>query len=388
MIINEVVEPTAKKASWIGSLYYLSLFIGAGSYMPFLFVYFSEMGLNGKQIGLLAILSPSLMMLLSMPIATLADRHRLRVRITQLANLGVCIVIFLLQFPKSFTGIVVLMLISAIFNSSSSIAESLVARMAQRHSLNYGTMRLWGSLGYALSALAFGVVWQRLGFDYLFVVASLLFVPLIWFSGRLEEGVSAQQQEAKSVFSLLRDRGLLLLTLATFLSGISNSMAMTFSGIYAKGLGGGNFLVGLMIAAAAFAELPAMFYNERVASYLKSPHTIVLSYALMVLGYLGYIFTPTPNLIPLFSVIKGLGYGLWITQTIRMVTHRTPEHWGATAQSLVTVSIFGLAPLVANPLGGWINDAFGTRAVFWLGVGSLALAAAIIVTAVKYKHIE
>ena len=49
----------AKKAGWVGSLYYLIYFVGAGSYMPYLYVYFTELGLNGKQVGWLATLSPS-----------------------------------------------------------------------------------------------------------------------------------------------------------------------------------------------------------------------------------------------------------------------------------------------------------------------------------------
>jgi MFS transporter, PPP family, 3-phenylpropionic acid transporter len=389
LIIDQAVERNTKKASWIGSLYYLILFIGAGCYMPFLYVYFSELGLSGKQIGVIATLGPVVMMLLSMPIANLADRYRLRVRITQLASLGSCIIIFLLQLPKSFLAIAILMLLNSIFNSSSSsVAESLVARMAQRHQLNYGNMRLWGSLGYAVSALTFGVIWQVLGFKYLFVVASLLFIPLVWIAGSLEEGVSAKPNETQSVFILFQDRGLLLLTLGTFLAAISNSMAMTFSGIYAKGMGGGNFLVGMMIGVSAFAELPGMFYNVHIARRLRPSNTIILAFILMAMGFLGYIFTPTPSLIPFFAIFKGLGYGLWISVTIRTVTQRTPEHWGATAQSLVTVSIFGLAPLVANPLGGWLNDAFGTRSVFWMGVGGLILASLVLAFAIIRKYLD
>ena len=388
MIVDHALRPTAKKATWIGSLYYLILFVGAGSYMPFLYVYFTELGLTGKQVGLIAALGPVMMMAFSMPLAAIADRFRLRVRMTQLATAGTCIAIFLLQFPASFAGIALLMLLIALFSASSSVAESMVARMAQRHELNYGNMRLWGSLGYALSAMAFGAIWQRLGFGPMFVVTSILCLPLILIAGRLEEGSTAQREGSPSVIVLFRDRGLLLLVIATFLSAISNSMAMTFSGIYARTLGGGNFLVGLMIAVGAFAELPAMFYNERLAAILRAPNTIILSYILMALGYLGYIFTPTPNLIPLFSILKGLGYGLWITLTIRTVTQRTPEHWGATAQSLVTVSIFGLAPLIANPIGGWLNDTFSTRAVFWLGIGTLMFAVLVLAAAVHRKYIE
>jgi len=52
------------------------------------------------------------------------------------------------------------------------------------------------------------------------------------------------------------------------------------------------------------------------------------------------------------------------------------------------VSTFGLAPLVANPIGGWLNDMISTRAVFWLGVVTLLLASALLMVAIGWKDIE
>lgn len=379
---------TANKANWIGASYYFSLFIGAGSFMPFIYVYLDEFGLSGQQIGWLATLGPIVMLTIAMPIAAFADKTKTRRRLVQAAQIGTALSIFLMQFSKSFMGFAILMLVMAIFNSISSIAESLTARMAKSYNLNYGAMRLWGSFAFAVSSLAFGAIWEKFGFEPMFIVAGLLYLPLAFIAGKLEEGRSAEKAETHSVFALLKDTGLLLLIMATFLASVSNSMAMTFSGIYAKSLGGGNFLVGLMISVGAFAELPAMYYNMQIERRIKAPNAVILSYAVLALGFLGYIFTPTPALIPVFSVFKGLGYGLWITLTIRMITQRTPDEWASTAQSLITVSIFGLAPLVANPLGGWLNDAFGTRSVYWLGVGGLVLAAMILIFAIDRKYVE
>ena len=52
-----------------GSLFYLVSLFGAGSFMPFLYVHFNELGLTGQQVGWLSILSPSMMLLLSTVIA-------------------------------------------------------------------------------------------------------------------------------------------------------------------------------------------------------------------------------------------------------------------------------------------------------------------------------
>lgn len=388
MQTEQTLTTTSADVSRKGSIYYFLSLFSAGAYMPFLYVYLADLGLTGEQIGLLAILSPVATLLFATPIASLADRKRWRVPILQLTQLLAGIIIFFLRIPTSYKGIATLLVMLAFFSSPiMSLGESLIARMAQRHKLNYGAMRLWGSLGFAISALSFGALWQLVGFKIMFVVTSLLYLPMIYMAGKLEEGPVMIATQRRSMWQLFRDGGFVLILAATFFSGISNSLSMTFGGIYARWLGGGNLLVGMITAFSAFGELPAMFFAERVSRRIRKSNTILLAFGLMAVGYLGYILSPSALTLPLFASIRGMGYGLWITTTIRLVTQRTPEAWAATAQSLLTVMMFGLAPLLAGPIGGWIHDVFDPAAVFWLAVGTLVIAAVVlVVAAARYKY--
>jgi PPP family 3-phenylpropionic acid transporter len=363
----------------VGSLYYLFTFLRAGSFMPFLNVYYAELGLTGQQIGWLASLLPLSMLLFATPIAGLADRKRWRIRLLQIALAGSGAAMFFLQFPTTFSGFVLLIIPMALFNSPiMAIADSLIARMARRDRLNYGGMRLWGSLGYAISAMIFGAFWQRSGFQPMFLIASLLCLPLIWTAGKLQEGPINIRDERKPMGVLFRDAGLVMLLLATLLAAISNGLSMTFEGIYVRSLGGGNFLIGVMVAIAAFTELPAMFYSQRIARKLGGTTTILLAYGFTASAYLGYILVSNPSLLPIFSVLKGLGYGLNLTNVVVMLTERTPDEWASTAQSFLSIVWMGLSPLIAAPLGGLILDAINPAAVFGLGVVAIILAAMVL----------
>ncbi len=359
-----------------GSLYYLFFFLAAGTHGPFLYVYYKELGLTGQQIGWLAIIGPTMTLLLATAIASFADRKRWRVRAAQIAVTGVATLVFFLRFATTFPTIAAMMILMALFSCSiAPLGDSLIARMSQRYHLNYGSMRLWGSVGYASSALIFGAVWQRTGFSPMFVLGSLLFIPVIWVIGTLEEGPVKEKTEQKRMSVLFRDTGFVLLLLATFLAGIANSLSMTFEGIYVRSIGGGNFLIGMMIAFSAFSELPTMFFGTRLAQRLRGgSNTVILAYALTAAAYLGYVLVANPNVMPFFSILKGLGFGLYFTTTVRLITERTPDEWASTAQSLMTVGYFGLAPLVAGPVGGLIHDTFGPAAIFALGFSTLLLA--------------
>jgi PPP family 3-phenylpropionic acid transporter len=389
MTAEPIVRTRKLTSQWGGSLYYLVTFLGAGASAPFLYVYFTDIGLSGQQVGWLSSLGPILTMLLSTAVASFADRRRWRIPILQSALLVTAVVFFLMRFPTTFINIALLMFFYAVFSSPiMTIAEGLIARMAHRNNLNYGSMRLWGSLGYAVSALGFGLLWQVLGLRSLFVAGALFYLPLIFLAGQLEEGPIIPKQERRPISELLHDRGLFLILGATFLAAISNSLSMTFSGILARSLGGGDFLIGAIIGFSAFAELPMMFFSDRISARISKKNAALLSYGLMSVSFLGYVLVKNPALLPIIAILKGFGYGLWITVTIRMVTERTPEEWASTSQSLLTICLFGLAPIVAGPVGGWIHDVINPGAVFGLGIIALALAGVVLMSIGKTDRIN
>jgi PPP family 3-phenylpropionic acid transporter len=200
---------------------------------------------------------------------------------------------------------------------------------------------------------------------------------LIWVTGQLEEGPVIVREKRSAITELAKDRGLVLLLIATFFAGIANHLSMTFEGIYMRSLGGGNLLIGMMTAFAAYSELPTMFFGQRVARRLGGAKTVILGYGLLSFAYLGFTLTGNPVIVPFFSIFKGLGFGLYFTNTVRILNERAPDEWSATAQSLMTVGMFGIAPLFSGPLGGLIHDTFSPAAVFVLAIGALALAAGI-----------
>ena len=378
-LTNQTSKVSILKPSISGSLFYLIFFLSTGAFSPFLYVYYAELGLTGQQVGILAIFFPMMTVLFATPLSSLADRKRWRIRMIQLAILLVAVIFFFLQFPTTFWGIVLLTVPMAFcYSPVMSIADSLIARMALRNKLNYGSMRMWGSVGFASAALVFGIIWARVGFKPMFAVSSLILLPLIWILGQFQEGSSRPEQERAPMKDLFRDTGFFLLLVGAFLAGIANSLSMTFEGMYVSSLGGTSFLIGLMSALSATSELPTMFFGQRIGVKLKGANAIILAYLLSCCAYLGFVFIPIPNVIPVFSILKGLGFGLFFTNTIRLITERTPDEWASTAQSLMTVGMFGLAPLIAGPLGGALHDQINPAAVFGLGAIALMLAALLL----------
>ena len=362
-----------------GSLYYLGFWGVIGIFIPFLNVYFrQELGFNGRQIGFLAMVPAFTTLLVAIPISSLADRRHWRIPLLKAGLIGFSLMLILAIFPHTFVFWGILRLGMAFFATPIfPLADSIIARMSIRHHLNYGSMRLWGSFSFALTAIAGGALWQQMGFEAMFVIAGIALLPALFFASSLEEGPGEVEQQVKiSLWEIRNDIGLVFLVTASFLVGATIYLSLIFDGIYMNSLGGSQVFVGLMFGVTAFSELPTMHYSFTIIERLGGPKTLLLACSLLMLAFVGYTLAWQPWMLLFTAMIKGLGFGLfWIT-TIRLTNERAPESWASTIQSILTASSFGLAPLLVSPLSGELYDRFGPKAIFVCGsllVGGSAL---------------
>jgi PPP family 3-phenylpropionic acid transporter len=372
-----------------GAVFYLIIFLSTGAFFPFLNIYYRDLGFSGKQIGILAVFSPIISLVFAPPISALADRKHWRIRILQVAIGGQAIFIFLLQFPRNYLTMALILVGMAIISCPvMSFGDSLIARMATNNGLNYGGMRLWGSIGFAVSAAVFGTVWQRFSLAPMFFVASLFMIPLLIIVSYLDEDLPLGTSERKPFAIIFQDTGLLILVIVSFLMGISNSLSMSFEGILVRYLGGGNNLVGWMAACAATSETTTMLLGQRIAARFKDAKTLILGLGLLCIAYTGYALVPNPGMLVPMAIFRGLGFGLFFSNIVRIVNQRAPEEWVTTAQTLRSVAMFGIATLIAAPLGGLIHDAVSPSAIFVLGSAALGLAILLVWGAKIRKILE
>jgi len=254
----------------------------------------------------------------------------------------------------------------AVFSSPMfPLGDSLIAGMAQRHQLNFGTMRLWGSFGFALSAIAGGMLWEQIGLNMMFLFTGLALFPAAFFASRLEKGPQAMLEEQKrtSVKEIWHDTGLVLLIIASFLIGVAMQFFALFDGLYMNSLGGAPTFVGLLFGIAALCELPAMQYSVALNCYLRGPRILLLGYAALLLTFAGYLLVWQAWMLLPLAIFRGIGIGFFFVNTVRLTSERAPESLQSTVKSTVRAASFGLAPLVASPIGGELFDRYGFRAV-------------------------
>lgn len=370
------------RPAWRGALFYLFHWGAVGAYLPFLNVYFVEQGFTGRQVGVLAMLFPLATLLCAPALSSLADRTGQRVRTLQLALTGVVFTFIALGQAKTFWGVATIMLLLAIARSPVlALADSLIVRLANRHAIPFGNLRLVGSLGFAIFSIGCGLLWQRWGYAPMFWVTALLFMPTVVLATGLD-AVETSQPVVQQVplRTILQDRALVALLVATWLMGVTLGVAIIFEGIIMDALGGGQWLIGVFLGVIGFSEIPGMRLSGLFIKRLGGRPTLLLAYLLFGGSFVGYALAGSSTLLMLFGVIRGLGFGLFLASTVTLLNDNAPAAWSSTVQSLRDAGMFGLAPVLVAPVAGLLYDRWGVAAPFWLAVASAGLAMLVLLT--------
>ena len=363
----------------LGSLFYWFYWSFVAAYDPFLNVYLAnERGLSGFEVGVLAIFNPLMAILLGPYLAALADRRGWRLRMLQIALIGWIVALLLLRQPQTFWGFMPVMLLLAAFRSPTSpIGDGLIAQMAVSRRLSYGSMRLWGSLGFALVSIVCGMAWQRLGYGWMFYAAAVTAVPCVLLISHLEEQPVRDRQPSGSAWLLLRDPGLLTLFAISFLSGVSLISTFIFGGIFMTDLGGTRSYVGLMFGFSALAEVPIMRASDNLMRRFGAPKILLAALVVIATAVYGHALARTPNFLLAAATLKGVGYGLFFVITVYLINQRTPDGWKSTAQAIMGACLVGLAPLFSSALSGYVFDRWGGQVMF-AGTASFTLVAIVL----------
>ena len=365
-----------------GALFYLGYWGVFGVYDPLTNVYYSQLGLSGSQIGVLAALVPLMTMLVALPISAISDRRAMRVSVLRIALAGLATSLLFLGLPKAFIAILPIAAILSAFRAPTGpISDSLIVRMSVRHGVDYGNLRLWGSLGFAISAIVFGWVWGEVGLGWMFAGAALLFLPVMAVSFSLEEGPKVARKAQRPLREIGRDHGLVILLAATYLAQGGLLVSSFFSGVYLMEIGGTAILVGLLFALFAITEIPAMRWTRPLMARIGGPRTLLLAYALSAVAVFGFAVAPTPAFFLAAAALRGFGYGFFFVATVRMLDMRVPQEWASSVQALMYAGGFGLVPLLASLAAGVVYDARGGPAVFFgsflmIAAGGILLAVA------------
>jgi PPP family 3-phenylpropionic acid transporter len=346
------------------SMLYGAVYLHFGVFAIFMPVWLKHQGLPASQIGLLVSLPLLLRILFVAPVSALAD-HLRRIR----EVLFVCLVLMAvlvgsLTLARGFVAIAIFFVVlSMVWDPIPVLTDSYAVAAVRVRGLDFGRMRVWGSLAHISANVVGGEIIDHLGIHMVpWMTAALLLVPLAVIpflpaDRRFGDPVPAAKGEWTR---LVKDRPLMVVLFATSLILGSQGLFGAFAAIEWTAKGFPSVYIAALNGVGIGAEILILWVCQRMLGK-RSPLVLILVMAgLTVVRWLLMTLDPGPVALIPIQVLQGCGMGE-VAGLMLFIAERAPAHLMATAQGLYAVIVGVIAALVVAA-SGFLWQALGPRA--------------------------
>ncbi len=346
------------------------MWAGLGLTIPFVPVFLREQGFTYTQIGQLAFLAAFAGFLTQNFVGAWSDRLQRRKPFIVWGSLALAVVWAIFPYFASYGAFVALYLFSglaqysAITTSSALVLDQSPPGQAAHA---FAKLRMWGSIGFVVM-MALG--WVAPGV----LTSAMLFrtTPLVYFLAGMAaltvpESRLTAARPARALpwqgFSLLREPGVPLLLLVTFLLQGSLQGATSSLVLWMNTMNADQRIVHLAFVVSATIEIPFMLSIGRWSDrWGRRPWLLVTGVALPI-RLLLYSLIVNPAWIPAVQTFHGLTFSVLAVVPMAYMNDVTPEENRAAGQGLLNAVSAGA--MAAGPwLVGVLTDALGFTGMY------------------------
>jgi MFS transporter, PPP family, 3-phenylpropionic acid transporter len=370
------ISPATQSVATRLSAYYGALFLIYGAHVPYFPVWLNGRSLSASEISFI-VAAPFFLRLLVTPLLAVFADHRQNHRsmIVALSWTALCLVAVLSQMSGFWPVFLLAVPFAMATTSIMPLTETLAVSRVRADGLDYGRVRLWGSLTFVVMGLAGGFLVERFGGGvgvWLLVLGAVLTVAAAhWLPG--VNPVAAPSQVARAALSrddvmgLVRSPLFLLFLLSVGCTQASHATFYTFGALHWQALGISSISIGVMWAIAVLAEVALFAWSRPVAEKFGPIELLTAGAAAAVARWSIMSFDPPLAVLIPLQVLHALTYGATHLAAIHFIARAVPDAAAGTAQALyASVAagvIMGFATLVSGPL----FSAYGSGA-YWLPV--------------------
>jgi len=388
-------------------------------YGAYLVYYLSDLGYSNMRIGTLMSLR-TLMGLIAPPIVGyICDRLENRKIVFMISMFLMGLLITPMTIYGDFMLAVSIGIVGFLWEPQQSVLDSWILETSPHTAHNYGFMRAWGSIGFAIVVTLFGQVIERYGWNVHFLSYGVIIFIVVIISLNIEDKSYQELQEQadleqlkdaemktedlklraveevkaeaeaknKNIMQLFKNKDYIFILLITLLIFIPNQMIFVYLAPIIKAVGGDSTDLGYMFFFNALSEAPIFFVAKYFLEKYKTNSLLLFSAFFYLLRFIIVALASSPTYFLFFGMLQSLSFGVFLVTVRYYVKLIAPPALKTTAQSIAMMSAFGAAGIIGSLLGGYLIDNFGMALMFKVVI-SLASAAVLILAYVVFKDNE
>lgn len=386
------------------ALYYF-LYIGTfGFWMPYFAAYLTSIGLTPSQATRIQALFPVASLLTPPLIGWVADWLRARGRLLRWATTATAFSFLGFSLlarryrsmppdgpprPVALHYVALATLAFAFCRAPLiSLIDATAHECVRRYGGNYGRLRLWGSLGFLIAALAGGALTERYGMGQILTVTALglaLTMACVWLPALGDTASAAPAAERDSLLpdapprplaaglALLRTDDLWLLLAAVTLCQMAGASYDAAFSIHLLGLGFGPRFVGLAWSIGVLAEILLLAGSGAVIKRLGAARLLSLALATAAVRWSLLGRASTAGAILALQPLHGITFG-WFYVAATTLVHERSGGSRATAGQGWLAGALGLGSLLGMSWAGAILERAGGGTLYTAAAGLSVLA--------------
>jgi PPP family 3-phenylpropionic acid transporter len=372
------------------AMFYGALFVIYGTHVPFTPLWLASRGLSPAEISIIMSAPLFLRVLVTPALALAADRHQThRSVMIALAWAGMAVVLALTQ-ASAFWPLLVLVTLLVICNSSlMPLAETVAVRGVREAGLDYGRVRLWGSLTFIAASFCGGLILDALGAGagiWLVAIGCALTAGAAHLLPRLPpaEGLKQVVREplwhAKEPRQLLASKPFMAFLVAAGGSQAAHATMLSYGTLIWQEQGLNTGISGALWAIAVLAEVALFAFSGKLLARIGAVNMLIAGAAFSLFRWILMAFDPPLALLVPLQVLHAVTYGGSHIGAIYFIAQAVPPAMQGSAQALYSTIASGIAMGAATLIAGTLLAQQGSAAAYLAmgAVGAAALAGALL----------
>lgn len=345
------------------NFFYFSMFAMFLSFLP---LYFAEKGISASEIGII-LGTGSMIGVVSQPLWGMVSDKFKTVKsvllILLLASIGLGVVLFSVSLTAAAFALTAAMYFFLM--PADPLTESMNYRLAEQAGVSFGSVRMYGALGYAVASYIIGYVGDEYGMgSFVYVYAAYGIITLLLCAMLPETPATGKPVAWRDMLPFLRDKRTVQFLLLVLLIAIPHRMNDSYVGLYVQSLGGGVGMVGLAWFIMTLAEVVFFALINRFIKPGKELRVISIAAGFYVVRFALSALWDNPAAIVWLQLLQGVSFVLFYAASIQYLYTLIPEQWRATGQTILAMLLFGISSIISSTAGGWLFDWVGGPALY------------------------
>lgn len=365
-------------ADWRLGAFFATYFATVGIFAPYFPLYLQSRGLSALDIGIVLAMMQGMRVVGPNLWGWLADRGG-RVAILRWSAVAACVSFAPILLPGGFALVFAVMFaVSFFITAQIPVAEAITAGHLRRDgqlATRYGRLRVWGSIGFIVSVLAAGALFDAIGMRWQPVLGLLLLAASIGAAFRVREEAAVESAQARvSVRGRLAEPRVRWFFASAALMIFAHGALYTYFSLYLAQLGYSKTAIGAFWVVGVIFEIAFFFVQGRFFARFGAFPLLSVAFALAALRF--FLIAGFANLWPVLLFAQALhaaSFAVHHSASIFTVQQWFPGAAAARGQALYVSIGYGIGGTTGSLVAAWLWSAVNPAAAFLSSSAAAAL---------------